>query len=47
MFFPPRRDKRRSSLASVHRLMVDWMRGAVIRELIAKDLIDQFCPSLK
>jgi hypothetical protein len=45
--FPPRRDQRRASLASVHRQVVDWLRGAAIRELIAKGLIDQVCPMLK
>jgi len=45
-FFPPRRDRRRQSLASVHRNVIDWLRGAAIRELIVNDLIDQFCPRL-
>ena len=44
--FPPRRDRRRRSLASVHSEIVDWLRGAAIRELIPNDLIDQFCPRL-
>ena len=44
--FSPRRDRRRRSLASVHREIADWLRGAAIRELILTDLIDQFCPRL-
>lgn len=45
--FSPRQDRRHSSLASVRRRIVDRMRGAAIRELIAQGLIDQFCPMRK
>jgi hypothetical protein len=40
------RDRRRSSLASIHEHIIDWFRGAAIRELIIDNLIDQFCPML-
>ena len=42
--FSPRRDKRRRSIASVHRRVIDWLRGAAIRDLVARNLITQFCP---
>lgn len=44
--FPPRRDKRRRSIASVHRRVLDWLRGAAIRDLIGQDLIAQFRPKM-
>jgi hypothetical protein len=30
-----------------HRQLADWLRSAAIRELVAKNLIDQFCSRLK
>ncbi len=31
--FPPRRDRRRLSLAAVHRRLVDWFRRQAFQEL--------------
>jgi hypothetical protein len=47
VFFPPRRDRRRHSLAYVHRHIVDRLRGLAILELVATGLIEQFRPKLK
>jgi hypothetical protein len=34
-------------LPELHRRVVDWLRLEAIHELVRRDLIDQFRPSLK
>jgi len=42
----PRADRRRTPLPEIHRQVSDWLRREAIRELVARNLIDQFRPLL-
>jgi len=46
VLFAPRRDKRRQSIASVHRHMIDRLRGAAICDLIAQGFIEDFSSNI-
>jgi len=45
--FSPRPNRRRQSLASVHRQLLDWLRLLAIDQLICEDRLDDYRPDEK
>src|SRR5690606_28300848 len=42
--FPPRPDRRRQSLAAIHRHVLDWLRLLAIDQLIREGRLDDYRP---